>query len=99
MRNNKYDQKIDRRKKTLRSPLTLDEKVLVLTERLKQKVAPGNFYRASTKNMSFFDRNGIFTIYKRTNTPDMRRHRDVSFWSHLDWDVADHIETSSRHRY
>ena len=35
MRNNKYDQKIDRRKKTLRSPLTLDEKVLVLTERLK----------------------------------------------------------------
>ena len=35
MRNNKYDQKIDRRKKTLSSPLNLDEKVLVLAERLK----------------------------------------------------------------
>ena len=34
MRNNKYNQKIDRRKRTLRSPLNLDEKVLVLAERL-----------------------------------------------------------------
>ena len=29
----------------------------------------------------------------------MRRRSDVSFWSHLSWDVADHIETSSRRRY
>ena len=29
MRNDKYDQKIDGRKRTLRSPLNLDEKVLV----------------------------------------------------------------------
>ena len=34
MRNDKYDQKIDRRKRALRSPLNLDEKVLVLAERL-----------------------------------------------------------------
>ena len=32
MRDNKYNQKIDRRKRTLRSPLDLDEKVLVLAE-------------------------------------------------------------------
>ena len=65
MRNNKYNQKIDRRKRTLRSPLNLDEKVLVLTERLKKKDAPGNLYKASTDNMPFFNRDRIFTVYKR----------------------------------
>ena len=40
MRNDKYDQKIDRRKRTLRSPINLDEKVLLLAERLKKKDAP-----------------------------------------------------------
>ena len=65
MRNDKYDQKIDRRKRTLRDPLNLDEKVLVLAERLKKKDAPGNLYKASTDNIPFFNRNRIFTIYKR----------------------------------
>ena len=65
MRNDKYNQKIDRRKRKLRSPLNLDEKVLVLAERLKKKDAPGNLYKASTENMPFFNRNRIFTIYKR----------------------------------
>ena len=65
MRNDKYDQKIDKRKRKLRSPLNLDQKVLVLAERLKKKDAPGNLYKASTDNMPFFNRNRIFTIYKR----------------------------------
>ena len=65
MRNDKYDQKIGRRKRTLRSPLNLDEKFSVLAERLKKKHAPGNLYKASTENMPFFNRNRIFTIYKR----------------------------------
>ena len=65
MRNNKCDQKIERRKRKLRSPLNLDKKVLVLAERLKKKDAPGNLYKASTDNMSFFNRDRIFTIYKR----------------------------------
>ena len=65
MRNGKYDQKIDRRKRTLRNPLNLDEKALVLAERLKKKDAPGNLYKASTENMPFFNRNRIFTIYKK----------------------------------
>ena len=34
IRNDKYNQKIDRRKRRLRSPLNLTEKVLVLAERL-----------------------------------------------------------------
>ena len=54
MRNDKYDQKIDRRKRTLRSPLNLDEKVLVLAERLKKKDTPGNLYKASTENLLCF---------------------------------------------
>ena len=65
MRNDKYHQKIDRRKRTLRNPLNLDKKVLVLAERLKKKDTPGNLYKASTDNIPFFNRNRIFTIYKR----------------------------------
>ena len=65
MRNDKYNQKIDKRKRTLRSPLNLDEKVLVLAVRLKKKDAPENLYKASTENMPFLNRNRIFNIYKR----------------------------------
>ena len=63
-RNERYNEKIDKRKR-LRSPLNLDEKVLVLAERLRKKDAPGNLYKASTDNIPFFNRNLIFTIYKR----------------------------------
>ena len=69
-RNNKYNQKLDGRKWKLRSPLNLDEKVLVLAERLKKKDAPGNLYKASTDNISFFSRNRIFTTYKRIKLND-----------------------------
>ena len=64
LRNDKYDQKINKRKITLRSQLNLNEKVLVLAERLRKKDAPGNLYKASTENMPFFNRNRIFTMYK-----------------------------------
>ena len=64
MRSDKYDQKNDRRKRTLRSLLNLDEKVLVLAKRLKKKDTPGNLYKVSTDNMSFFNRDRIFTIYQ-----------------------------------
>ena len=67
IRNDKYNQKIDRRKRKLRSPLNLDEKVLVLAERLKKKDAPGNLYKASTDNMPFFNRDRIFTIRTKLN--------------------------------
>ena len=66
LRNDKGNQKIDRRKRTLRSPLNLDKKVLVLAERLKKKDAPGNLYKGSTDNMPFLNRNRIFAIYERS---------------------------------
>ena len=64
-RNAKYESKKDRRQRKLRNPLYLDEKVLVLAERLKKKDAPSKFYKASTDNIPFFNREKVFTIYKR----------------------------------
>ena len=63
-RNERYNEKIDKRKKKLRSPLNLETK-LVLAKRLRKKDAPSNLYKASTDNIPFFNRNRIFTIYKR----------------------------------
>ena len=37
----------------------------MLAERLRKKDAPGRLYKISTENMLFFNRNRIFTIYKR----------------------------------
>ena len=60
MRNDKYNRKLDRRKKKLRSPLNLDEKVLISFERLRKKEATGNLCKASTDNIPFFNRSRIF---------------------------------------
>ena len=65
LQNEKYNEKTDRRKRKLRIPLNLDEKVLVLAERLKKKDAPGSLYKASPENIPFFNHDRIFTIYKR----------------------------------
>ena len=64
LRNEKYGEKLDKRKRKLRSPLNLEERVLVLAERLKKKDAPGNLYKASTENIPLFNRDRMFTIYK-----------------------------------
>ena len=64
-RNRKYETKKDKRRKKLHNPLYLDEKVLVLADRLKKKDAPSKFFKASTDNIPFFNREKIFRIYKR----------------------------------
>ena len=64
-RNEKYNRRKDRRQKKLRNPLDLDEKVLVLAERLKKKDAPSKLFKATTDNTPFYNREKIFTIYKR----------------------------------
>ena len=69
-RNAKYESKEDRRQRKLRSPLYLDEKVLVLAEKLKKKDAPSKFFKASTDNIPFFNREKVFTIYKRAKLND-----------------------------
>ena len=45
--------------------MNIGEKVLVLAERLKKKNAPGKFFKSSAENIPFFNRDRIFTIYKR----------------------------------
>ena len=64
-RTRKYETKKDKRRRKLRNPLYLDEKVLVLAERLKKKDAPSKFFKASTDNIPFFNCEKVFRIYKR----------------------------------
>ena len=64
-RNKKYEAKKDKRQKKLHNPLYLDEKIRVSAERLKKKDAPSKFFKASTDNIPFFNREKIFKIYKR----------------------------------
>ena len=65
-RNKRYNIKRDKRKKKLRNPLQINEKVLLLAERLKKKDAPSKFFKPSTDNIPFFNREKIFKIYKIT---------------------------------
>ena len=66
LREEKYAANLDTRKKrTLRNPLEIGEKVLVLAERLRKKDEPGKLYESTTENRPFFNRDRIFTINKR----------------------------------
>ena len=51
-------------RKKLRSSWTIGEKVLVLAEILRKKDAPGNLYKSTTKNISFFNREEILIVRK-----------------------------------
>ena len=51
-------------RKKLRSPLTVGEKVLVVAERLRKQDAPGNLYKSTTENISFFNNEEIFIVTK-----------------------------------
>ena len=65
-RQNRYYEKIDiRKKKRLRSPLNIGESVLILASRLKKKDEPGRFYKSSTENRPYFNREKIFKITHR----------------------------------
>ena len=54
----------DRKRRKLRKPLDIEEKVLVIAERLKKKDALGILHKSSTKNKPFFNRNEVFKINK-----------------------------------
>ena len=66
-RREKANIKIDNKKKNiLRQPIDIDEKVLVLAERLKKKDPPGFLYESTTQSKPFFNNNHqIFVIRKR----------------------------------
>ena len=62
----KYDAKVDRRKKRLRDPLEVGEKVLVLAKRLRKKVSSVRLYKSTTEHKSFFNRDRSFAISERS---------------------------------
>ena len=51
--------------KELWKPIEFIRKKNFLAERLKKKDAASKIFKASTENMPFFNRNRIFTIYRR----------------------------------
>ena len=66
----RYMSKKDSYKRKLRDPLSIGERVLVLSERLKKKDAQGKLYKASTQNKTFYNKNRIFIIRKRLKSLD-----------------------------
>ena len=59
-RTERFDTKLDRRKRRLRNPLEIGEKVLVLAEPLRKKDAPRRLYKSTIENKSFFNRDRTF---------------------------------------
>ena len=64
----RYIIKKDANKRKLREPLAIGEKVLVLSERLKKKAAPGKLYKPTTQNKKFLNKDKIFIVKKRVKT-------------------------------
>ena len=61
----RHDVKIDlKRKKILREPLVVGERVYILASRLKKKDAPGLLYKSTTENKSFFSKKTIYIVRK-----------------------------------
>ena len=59
----KHDVNIDlKRKKKLREPLAIGERVLILASRLKKKDAPGVLFKSTTENKPFFNRKEVYVI-------------------------------------
>ena len=62
----KYDVNIDfRKRRRLREPLEIGERVLILASRLRKKDAPGVLYKSSTENKPFFSRKQVYIVKKR----------------------------------
>ena len=55
------------KKKQLREDLSINEKVYVLAERIKNTSAPGKFYKQSVQNISYFNKKNI---YNSSNSDD-----------------------------
>ena len=54
-----------RKRKKLRENLNIGEKVYILAERIKKKIAPGKFYKQSVQNISYFNKDVIYSIRKK----------------------------------
>ena len=50
----------------------IGKKVLVLAERIKMKAAPGNFYKQSVQNISYFNIDRKFMIRKKQSMDNIK---------------------------
>ena len=67
IRMDRYDQKkYSKKRKKLREDLKIGERVYLLAERIKKKSAPGKFYKQSVQNISYFNKETVYTIRKKT---------------------------------
>ena len=65
-RQDRYDRKkYSKKRKKLRDDLFIGERVYVLAGRIKKKSAPGKFYKQSVQNISYFNKDTIFTVRKK----------------------------------
>ena len=72
-RQDRHDKKkYSRKRKKLRDDLNIGEKVYVLAERIKKKSAPGKFYKQSVQNISYFNKDTVFTIRKKQTIEGIR---------------------------
>ena len=53
------------KRKKFRENLNIGEKIYILAERIKKKTAPGKFYKQSVQNISYFNKDVIYTIRKK----------------------------------
>ena len=61
----KHDVNVDiRKRKKLREPLHVSDRVLILASRLKKKDAPGVLYKSTTENKPYFSRKQVYVIKK-----------------------------------
>ena len=66
IRMGRYDQKkYSKKRKNIRENLNIGERVHVLAERIKKKSASGKFYKQSVQNISFFNKDTVYTIRKK----------------------------------
>ena len=66
IRQGRYDkQKYLRKRKKLSDKLNIGERVYVLAERIKKKSAPAKFYKQLVQNITYFNKDTIFTVRKK----------------------------------
>ena len=46
----------------MREELNVGEKVLILAERIRKKSAPGKFCKQTVQNVSYFNKENVFTV-------------------------------------
>ena len=66
IRMDRYDQKkySKKKRKKPREDLKKGERVYLLAERIKKKSAPSKFYKQSVENISYFNKETVYTIKK-----------------------------------